>query len=44
MNRHLEHVFAKLGVDKRQKAIVTVMERLGTGVRDEERAGNSPVM
>lgn len=28
-NRHAEHIFAKLGVDNRQKAIVAVMERLG---------------
>lgn len=29
VNHHMEHIFAKLGVDKRQKAIVAVMERLG---------------
>ncbi len=29
VNRHLEHVFKKLGVDNRQKAIVAVLERLG---------------
>lgn len=29
VNRHAEHIFAKLGVDNRQKAIVAVMERLG---------------
>ena len=29
VNRHLEHILAKLGVDNRQKAIVAVMERLG---------------
>ena len=29
VNRHMEHVLAKLGVDNRQKAIVAVMERLG---------------
>lgn len=28
VNRHLEHILAKLGVDNRQKAIVVVMERL----------------
>ncbi len=28
VNRHLEHILAKLGVDNRQKAIITVMERL----------------
>lgn len=28
-NRHMEHIFTKLGVDNRQRAIVTVMERLG---------------
>lgn len=28
VNRHLEHVFKKLGVDNRQKAILAVMERL----------------
>ena len=31
VNRHMEHVLAKLGVDNRQKAIVAVMERLGAG-------------
>lgn len=29
MNRHNEHIFKKLGVDNRHKAIKTVMERLG---------------
>ena len=29
-NRHVEHILAKLGVENRQKAIVTVMERLAT--------------
>jgi DNA-binding CsgD family transcriptional regulator len=29
VNRHLEHILAKLGVDNRQRAIVAVMERLG---------------
>ena len=29
-NRHVEHILAKLGVENRQKAIVAVMERLGT--------------
>jgi DNA-binding CsgD family transcriptional regulator len=28
VNRHLERIFTKLGVDNRQKAIVTVLERL----------------
>ena len=31
VNRHLEHIFTKLNVDNRQRAIVTVMERLGAG-------------
>jgi DNA-binding CsgD family transcriptional regulator len=31
VNRHLEHILKKLGVDNRQKAIVAVMERLGAG-------------
>lgn len=29
VNRHMEHIFTKLGVDNRQKAIVVVIERLG---------------
>lgn len=29
VNRHIEHIFSKLDVDNRQKAIVAVMERLG---------------
>lgn len=29
VNRHMEHIFTKLGVDNRQKAIMAVMERLG---------------
>jgi DNA-binding CsgD family transcriptional regulator len=28
VNRHLEHILAKLGVENRQKAIVTVLEKL----------------
>ena len=31
VNRHLEHIFTKLNVDNRQRAIVSVMERLGAG-------------
>lgn len=31
VNRHLEHILAKLGVDNRRKAIVAVMERLRAG-------------
>jgi hypothetical protein len=31
VNRQMEHIFANLDVDNRQKAIVTVMERLGAG-------------
>ncbi|MDZ4287728.1 MAG: FHA domain-containing protein [Prosthecobacter sp.] len=29
VNRHLEHILAKLGVDNRQKAMMSVIERLG---------------
>ncbi len=29
VNRHLEHILAKLEVENRQKAIVTVLQRLG---------------
>lgn len=29
VNRHMEHIFKKLGVDNRQKAVKAVMERLG---------------
>jgi ATP/maltotriose-dependent transcriptional regulator MalT len=29
VNRHVEHIFKKLGVDNRQKAIKAVMDRLG---------------
>ncbi len=29
VNRHMEHIFKKLSVDNRQKAIVAVIERLG---------------
>ncbi|MBK8039474.1 MAG: FHA domain-containing protein [Verrucomicrobiaceae bacterium] len=29
VNRHVEHIFKKLDVDNRQRAIVTVLERLG---------------
>ncbi|MEQ1751446.1 MAG: FHA domain-containing protein, partial [Prosthecobacter sp.] len=28
VNRHMEHIFTKLGVDNRQRAILTVLERL----------------
>lgn len=30
VNRHVEHIFKKLGVDNRQKAILAVMERLSS--------------